>query len=111
MEGDIESNQGLLARRSARIVLALLLAVVLSFFALLTLEHSGASPVRPLTNISSNGPGSRSPAIQNDGSTTSSSTTSTTVKSHGDCDDNDRNVVEGTPQDKDPQGECVISGS
>jgi hypothetical protein len=110
MEGDIESNQGLLARRSARIVLALLLAVVLSFFALLTLEHSGASPVRPLTNISSNTPGSRSPAIQND-STTSSSTTSTTVKPHGDCDDNDRNVVEGTPQDKDPMGECVISGS
>jgi hypothetical protein len=110
MDGDMESNQGVLARRSARIVLALLVAVVLLYAALLTLERSGPNPVRSVNNISSHSPSSQSPTIQNGGSTTSSSTTTTTVH-HGDCDDNDSHVVEGTPQDKDPMGECVISGS
>jgi hypothetical protein len=104
MEGDMESSQGLLARRSARIVLALLLAAILSFFALLALEGSGPGPVRPLTNILSNSPASRSQTIQNDGATPS------TTMNPPNCNDNDNQVIEGTPKDKDPNGECEISG-
>jgi hypothetical protein len=104
MDGDMESNQGVLARRSARIVLALLVAVVLLYAALLTLERSGSNPVRSFNNISSNSPAPQSRTIQNSGPTT-------TMASQRECNDNDNNG-EGGPLDNDTaSGECTISGS
>jgi hypothetical protein len=101
MDGDMESNQSVLARRSARIVLALLVAVVLFYVALLTVERSGPNPVRSFNKISSNSPTTQSPTIQSSG---------VTVVPLRNCNDNDNNG-EGGPLDNDGQsGECTMSG-
>jgi hypothetical protein len=106
---DVSSGIGAAGRRSARIALAVVLAFVLLFVALLALERSGPSPVKPPVTLIQQ---SVKRTTATGGATTTTIGGTPTTIHHGDCDDNDPFGENPQPPhtDFDPQGECVPSG-